>query len=219
MASKTLSATLHATGALGFAATYVWTLYVPNPLRNGFGGPFQFLTIISLTLSYATFAAGLLADLTRNRHLVACRAAFSLCATPLEVLVTLLYWGLAAYDRELLTPPEHKIPILLDLSLHALPAVLLVLDFMYLSPAWGTTALRSVAVDCSIAAAYLTWLEYCFSRNHWYPYPLLLVLSPEQKVLLTAVSALLMVASTTSLQWIHGRVHKQQQYGGWGKME
>lgn len=50
----------------------------------------------SIRISTACFAVGLLADLTMSRRLFLVKNALSVCGTPLEVLISLLYWGLRA---------------------------------------------------------------------------------------------------------------------------
>lgn len=54
----------------------------------------QYLTIIGLSLATATFAVGLLADLTMSNTLFQAKNALSVASAPMEVLISLLYWGL-----------------------------------------------------------------------------------------------------------------------------
>lgn len=56
----------------------------------------QYLTIIGLSLATATFAVGLLADLTGSSVLFQAKNALSVASAPMEVLISLLYWGLRA---------------------------------------------------------------------------------------------------------------------------
>lgn len=62
----------------------------------GYGWHFQFLTIIGLTLATTTFAFALLADLTKSPRLFLIKNMLSVCSTPLEALISILYWGLRA---------------------------------------------------------------------------------------------------------------------------
>lgn len=61
---------------------------------DAYGWHFQFLTIIGLSLATVTFAAALLADLTLSRRLFLFKNLLSVCSAPLEVLISILYWGL-----------------------------------------------------------------------------------------------------------------------------
>ena len=56
----------------------------------------QYLTIIGLSLATATFAIGLLADLTTSSTLFQVQNALSVASAPMEVLISILYWGLRA---------------------------------------------------------------------------------------------------------------------------
>lgn len=56
----------------------------------------QYLTIIGLSLATATFAVGLLADLTLSPTLFKVKNALSIASAPMECLISLLYWSLRA---------------------------------------------------------------------------------------------------------------------------
>ena len=87
----------------------------PNEMRKGVGGDFIFLTIIGLAMSTLTFAFGLLADLTLSSRLFRVKNVLSVCSAPLEVLVSILYWGLCAIDKTLVVPEELALPIIPDM--------------------------------------------------------------------------------------------------------
>ena len=85
--------------------------------------------------------------------------------------------------------------------------ILLALDLLLFSPPWavgrGAALLRSLA----LALAYWAWVEACYGRNGWYPYPIFALLSPAQRAALFSSSALVMAASTMGLQWLYGKVN------------
>lgn len=112
--SRSFSALVHLIGLGSFSASFRYLRSFPNPLHLGFGGDYQFLTIIGLAVATATFAVGLLADLTLSPQLFAIKNVLSVCSAPLEVLVSVLYWGLCAIDRSLVVPPELALPLLPD---------------------------------------------------------------------------------------------------------
>ena len=69
--------------------------------RNySYGWHMQYLTIIGLSLSTATFAVGLLADLTLSHRLFQIKNTLSVASAPMECLISLLYWGLRAVRLE-----------------------------------------------------------------------------------------------------------------------
>ena len=113
--SRSLSAVVHIVGLASFTSSFVYLQTLINPLHVGFGGHYQFLTIIGLALATITFVVGLLADLTLSPRLFALKNVLSVCSAPLEVLVSVLYWGLCAIDRSLVVPPELGLPVLPDM--------------------------------------------------------------------------------------------------------
>ncbi len=163
--SRTLSLLVHLAGLASFSASFRFVHQWANPLAKGYGGHFQFLTIIGLALSTATFAAALLADLSGNRRLFAIKNSLSVCSAPLEVLIALMYWGIRAFDKSLIIPQGMDLPRLPDLGLHLIPAVLLVLDLVLLSPPWTVTAYAAMAISTALGFLYWGWIEFCFSKN------------------------------------------------------
>ena len=65
-----------------------------HPSNEAFGWHFQYLTVIGLGLSTLTFACGLLADVTLSQRLFLAKNLLSVCSCPMEVLISVLYWGL-----------------------------------------------------------------------------------------------------------------------------
>jgi len=204
---RTISTLLHVAGLLLFAAEIAWLPNITNPLHNGFGGSHQFLTIIALTASATTFALGLLADLTLNKSITTLKTLLALCVTPLDVLVSVLYWTRFAIDQSRVVPPGHAVPLLPNFGFHAMPAVLLTLDLMLVSPPWTIGAGGAMALGTGLAFLYWAWLEYCFSFNGWYPYPGLMPLSVWEKGVLFVGSAGLMTGCTMGLKGVYGRIH------------
>jgi FAR-17a/AIG1-like protein len=107
----------------------------------------------------------------------------------------------------LVVPPELQLPLLPNLGFHANPAVFLVIDLLFLSPPWSVTTLPAIAVSAIIAFAYWFWIEVCYARNGFYPYPLFALLNTTQRVGLFCLSAVLMTAGTVWLKWLYGRVN------------
>jgi hypothetical protein len=136
-------------------------------MSDSYGGQFQFLTIIGLAASLLTFTIGLLADLTMNPHLFAIKNRLSVCSAPLEVLVSILYWSLTAIDKTLVVPPDLVLPFLPDFGFHAMPAIMLTIDLLFLSPPWTIKAYPAMALSLTLAFLYWGWVEYCYSKNGW----------------------------------------------------
>ena len=163
---KGVSATIHVIGLFFSFASFAWLPNITNPLHTGFGGSYQFLTIIALTMSALTFGVGILGHVFQNKQLFDLKGFVSKYATPLEVLISIFYWSLHAIDKSLVEPPGHALPLIPNLGLHAVPAIMLTLD-MLASPPWIITACRAMIIDSAIFFAYWGWLEVCFSLNGW----------------------------------------------------
>lgn len=74
--------------------------------NESYGWHFQYLTIIGLSLALLTFFAASLADISSSSALFRLKNALSVASAPLEVLISLLYWGIRAIDTSLVLPPD-----------------------------------------------------------------------------------------------------------------
>ena len=205
--SRGLSAFLHTLGLASFTYSYNWLLTHPNHINSAYGWHFQYLTIIGLTLATTTFILGLFADTSLSPRLFAAKNVFSMCSAPMEVLVSLLYWGLRAIDPTLVVPKELELPLLADLGFHTAPSILLLVDLLFFSPPWTITIVPAIALSTVIALAYWFWIELCYSYNGFYPYPLFAVLDNTQRMALFGGSAVVMAGVTVVLKWVYGRVN------------
>lgn len=163
--SRSFSALVHLFGIASFSASFRWLFIYPNPENENYGGVFQFLTIIGLALALTSMVLGFLADLTLSRTLFSAKNIISVCSTPLEVLVSILYWGISLIDKRLLFPEELQLPFLPDFGFHAMPAIMLTVDLLLLSPPWTIKFQGAVALSTVLAFGYWAWIEHCFSHN------------------------------------------------------
>ncbi|KAF1838638.1 hypothetical protein BDW02DRAFT_488695 [Decorospora gaudefroyi] len=190
--------------------------------NDAFGWHFQFLTIIGLLLTTLTFFFGLLADLTSttsttasptsttasdsppstttlSTRLFTAKNYIALIATPLEITISLLYWGIRTIDGNLLVRTDLPLPpFFWDIGFHLVPAVVLSLDAILLSPPWPTSPMNEQAptitlvLSTLVAFAYWLWIELCYTQNGYYPYPLFEMLSTNQRIGLFVVSGVIM---------------------------
>lgn len=205
--SRTVSATVHVLGLASFAYSFEYLIGHPNHINQAYGWHFQYLTIIGLSLATATFALGLVADGTLSRPVFAAKNVLSLCAAPMEVLISTLYWGLRAIDPALVVPPELELPLSADLSFHLAPTLFLVFDILLLSPPWTIAALPASALSAAIAGLYWFWIEWCFRHNGFYPYPLFELLDNSQRLALFAACAVVMAVITLALKRVYATVN------------
>ncbi|CZR51080.1 related to UPF0641 membrane protein PJ4664.05 [Phialocephala subalpina] len=208
--SRGISAIVHTIGIISFSLSYKYLIDFPTMINESYGWHWQYLTILGLTVAYATFVFGLLADITLSPTLFLIKNSLSLCSAPLEVLISVLYWGISAIDRKLLVPPEIHIAPWADVGFHAMPSILLVIDLLFLSPPWAIHVVPAMGLSSAIAVGYWAWVEQCYKHNGFYPYPLFAALDTTQRVVLFTGAALTMTGSTVMLQWLYGRVNGLQ---------
>lgn len=163
--SPTISALIHLIGLASFSLSYKYLFDFPTFINSSYGWHFQYLTIIGLTLAFLTFVFGFLADITLSPRLFLIKNSLSLCSAPLEVLISVLYWGISAIDKKLLVPPEIYISPYADVGFHAMPAILLTIDLLFLSPPWTINALPAMGLSSTLAVAYWAWVEQCYKYN------------------------------------------------------
>lgn len=123
----------------------------------------------------------------------------------MEIVISILYWGLRLIDTSLVVPPDLPLPpFIYDMTFHLFPAVVLALDAILLSPPWPSSPMNphapliSLVVSTAVAFLYWFWIEVCYSRNGFYPYPIFEMLTTYQRIGLFAVSG--------SIMWVAGGV-------------
>ncbi|KAL9113671.1 MAG: hypothetical protein Q9227_002116 [Pyrenula ochraceoflavens] len=205
--SRGFSALVHVAGLASFTNQFL--------LNTSYGWHFQYLTILGLTLTTLTFILGLSSDLLLSSPLFRAKTILTVISAPLSTLISLLYWSLSLLDRSLVVPPDpaFQLPLPTDLGFHLFPTLFLLIDILLLSPPWTISALPSLGLAGVIAFGYWWWIELCYSRNGFYPYPLFGMLDTTQRVGLFSLSAVLMSASTMLLRWGYGRVNGRERPG------
>jgi len=201
--SQYFSAAFHTLGLISFIYSFYFLHNHPNELSLGFGWDFKFLTIIGLALSAVTFLLAFLADLTASYQLFKWKNGFSLVATPLEVVIAILYWGIGLFSPEAITPPHLKRPLFEDLGFHLFPALLLMVDLLLLSPPWTHKVLEAGGMGVLLAGVYWVWTEECYKRNGWYPYPLFEMLDAPQRAMVFSASAVTFTVSSLCLKRVY----------------
>lgn len=162
-----LSSLFHLLGLSSFSASYAYLVYFPSYINDSYGWHFQFLTIIGLSISTLTFIAGLLSDLTNSPRTFSLKNSLSLCSAPLEVLISVLYWGICAIDPRLVIPPGVQLAPLADVGFHLMPAFFLTVDFLFFSPPWTIHVIPAMGLSTVLAFSYWAWVEHCFKYNGW----------------------------------------------------
>ncbi|KAI8984680.1 FAR-17a/AIG1-like protein-domain-containing protein [Mycotypha africana] len=142
---------------------------VPAP---GYGGHFQYLTIMGLLVATLMFMVRIIHLLSGTMKVV--YETLTAIATPIEGLVSVLYWPLVLYDKSLLIPEDtvFDLPLKLDVCLHLFPTVVCWIDFMVFNTSYKRSPLHILAIY-AFTMFYYVWLNICFEHNGFWPYPML----------------------------------------------
>lgn len=126
---------------------------------GGPGGPFRFLTIWALFLSF--YAASRMLALTEHR-ITRHHEVTAMCAAVLNVMVVFLYWRLYLTDPSLVNSGD---PIVwwLEYYLHALGPALQIIDAMFIGRVFRRVW-RAVLPLLAIVGAYIAWAELFVQR-------------------------------------------------------
>jgi len=206
--SRGLSALLHIASLASFGYSFRYLTITENPINDSYGWHFQFLTIIGLSLSTITFAIALLADITLSPQLFRVKNYLTITSAPLEILISLLYWGLRAIDPKLVLPDwAPPLDASIDLGFHLVPSVVLMVDVLFFSPPWTISVLPAIGISSSIAIGYWFWVEECYRYNGFYPYPIFDEAGPQGRVILFGSSAVTMTLGVWALKYTYGALN------------
>ena len=165
--SRSFSLVLHVVATISFLYNFHFLTIWDTPFNVAYGWHFQFLTILGLAAALLCSVLGIVADLTLSSVPFQAKNFVSVVATPLEVVVSILYWSLHLIDPTLLFDGEFQMPLHVDVGFHLYPAVFLALDLVLLSPPWTIPAYGVMLLSTGIAFSYWYWVELCFSYNGW----------------------------------------------------
>ncbi|WVQ71396.1 hypothetical protein IAR50_000930 [Cryptococcus sp. DSM 104548] len=187
--------------AYGFAAMSAGTEF-GSIMANQYGGFWQYLTILGLTMSGATMLLAGVQDLLPNISLIRLvKRTFLLISLPVEFIITSIYWSLIIFAPHLMLPPTDpavphganqgapssstaeptlfRIPLWMDISMHFLPGLALLLEFFLLETKYRKPFSTSIAFTLAgvFGTAYGGWVEHCAEKNGGvFPYPFLTIL-------------------------------------------
>lgn len=130
------------------------------------------------------------------------------------MLVSILYWTLRTVDKSLVIPDWAQLPLLADLSFHAIPSILLTVDLLLFSPPWTVSMTQAFALSTVLAFLYWPWVETCAQHNGYYPYPIFDMVGTKGRVGLFTMSALVMTGSTVMLKALYEKVNGKEEVSG-----
>jgi hypothetical protein len=198
------------------------TLGMHEFIKDQKGGHFQFLTIQGLVLAAAAMASSLALDLAPSLGgLRTAKRLFLMISLPLTFVISSIYWTLILMFPTLIVwaappesssipteiPPEWRIPLSMDLSLHAVPLIAVALDFILFETKYSKKEQLIVAPIMTIAYSvfYGVWVEYCATFNGRFPYPFLTDNPFDIRLKIYAAVTVIALGAFWGLNKIHGR--------------
>lgn len=166
----------------------------------------EYLTIVGVVCTGVTMAIAALRDLLPAvKALSTLKRALLLITMPLESVITAIYWPLLIFAQDLILsrPPNQpgvgepsafadqdlalfRLPLHKDLVMHAVPAVVLLIDFLLLEPKYTPPAstIGAIALVVAVGGTYTSWIEHCAKlSNGQFPYPFLTIMPLWGRVL------------------------------------
>ena len=131
---------------------------------TGPGGPFRYLTIWALFLSF--YAASRMLALSEHR-ITRPHQVTAMCAAVLNVMVVFLYWRLFLTDPSLVNG-GNPIVWWLEYYLHALGPALQIIDAMFVGRVFRRVW-RAILPLLAIIGAYVAWAELFVQRFNTKP--------------------------------------------------
>ncbi|GFZ46314.1 hypothetical protein JCM24511_04561 [Saitozyma sp. JCM 24511] len=197
-----------------------------NDLAAGKHIEYQYLTIVGLMTSGVVMMLSAINDLLPATTFIRpIKRSLLLFSMPVEIVITSIYWTLVAIKPELMFPPNpdlldpfregepstasadllFRIPLWMDFSMHALPAISLLIDFFLFERRYKPPASTRGATLLAVCfgTTYSLWVEYCATINEKFPYPFLNVMDPIQRVVMYSFSTALSLAAFRALNALH----------------
>ncbi|NWJ08831.1 ADTRP protein, partial [Crypturellus undulatus] len=152
-----------------------------------YGGQWKYLTILNLVLQAVFYGVSFLADVLRLSKKLRCAKCvissrdllFSVLAFPLSTFVCVSFWGLYAYDRELVYPKsvDGIVPQWLN---HAMHTTILPFTFLeiFATPHRYPTKKKGVVLVGFVHLLYMSWVLWIYSVTGEWVYPVFGVFSP-----------------------------------------
>ncbi|KAF8902026.1 FAR-17a/AIG1-like protein [Gymnopilus junonius] len=197
------------------------SLAIDKVVREQYGGHFQYLTIQGLALVWLTLLTSLIGTIFPSfRSLRSIKRHLATVALPLSIIISVIYWSLLLFMPQFILQSFHeepplsstssldlfRIPLSLDLALHACPASFLLLDFFLFEKKYSKRYVN-VAGPLSIVCFsiwYGLWVEYCGKKNDTFPYPFLTENILSVRIAIYGGATFLALLSFRFINHIHG---------------
>lgn len=158
-------------------------------------GHWQFLTNLALVYSLIVFLLGFIAHLIKSNWLFELKNNFHPIGLALETIVTIIYWPLRLFFLPLLAhdPDVFHLPLLTDLSIHFMPVISLLIDYLIFMPRWKIKNHTAAILVVNLTVMYWYLLEYLVDIENGakYPYAFMDVDSVYHRMIIFSVIALI----------------------------
>ncbi|KAJ4480649.1 FAR-17a/AIG1-like protein [Lentinula edodes] len=224
--SRTARILLHSAAAAIMISGYhnLTKLPINAFISTQYGGHLQYLTIQGLFITCATTLISLLMDLfpsvNGKSSLKPLKRILLIIAMPLSITISSIYWPLLLLATQLILQngsgepsssphapqPLLRIPLPMDLSLHAVPALTLLIDFLLFEKKYTRKEIRYGGTGISVVYTifYAWWVERCAGFNGGrFPYPFLTDNPFEIRLAIYVGAGMLAFSSF----WLINRVH------------
>lgn len=180
----------------GLSVAFVGIYFVthrPLPEKVAAGGPWQFLTNLSLALTAVSISTNIVASVVPNKVTRFASAVLAAAALVAETLVALIYWTLKLLFLELIVhegiAKKDFIPLWLDFTIHLFPITFLSIDYYVMRRVgFGLPLALVLALVPALAVAYWCVVETLVKPPAHYPYPFLNVEREERLKIFAAVA-------------------------------
>lgn len=149
------------------------------------GGGYQFLTIITLTVTSIYFGLNILYHCFHARELRWLKTWFSALCFSMNFVVFTCYWGLRLYSPQLVLYDGVQLDSSLDLQVHAYPFIFVLVDYTLFMDAWSLPYSSGYMTSLVASVCYWMWLEFLVVDDSLYPYPCLNIDEKSRLVLFT----------------------------------
>ncbi|KDR81504.1 hypothetical protein GALMADRAFT_239488 [Galerina marginata CBS 339.88] len=221
MEKSLLKTTLHggALAILTYGYQSLGSLSVDKFIRGKYGGHFQYLTIQGLVLVWLTMFTGLLTEVLSFMSLRTLKRYLMVMALPLSVVISVIYWSLILFMPRLilqsfsdqsslstLSADLFRIPLSIDLALHAAPCLFLLFDFFFFEVKYSKNEVNFGAPVAAIVFSvwYSLWVEHCGKKNDGtFPYPFLTENTLAVRIGIYLGATLLAIISFRVINYLH----------------
>ena len=147
-----------------------------------FGGRFKFLTHINQWVQLFVFAFLFITDMIPRSSFKKTMTklsdiAFTVMAFPLAWFIVLTFWGIYAYDRQLVYPVhfDKVVPTWLNHFWHTTIGVFVLFEVMLVYHRFPKSGLAA-CISFIFNTAYIAWVGWIYGQTKFWVYPILAIL-------------------------------------------